>query len=303
MRNTFIETLTVLAENNTNIVLLTADLGFRVVDAFAKRFPARFFNVGVAEQNMMGLASGLAQEGFIPFVYSMVPFATLRTYEFIKNGPVFHDLPVRIIGAGGGCEYGVNGFTHYGFEDIGVMRLQPGMTVAVPSDKKETLEVLEATWNLPGPVYYRVSKTDYSGITDAIPEIFQIDKTRVVKAGKDILFITSGSITKEVVAAVKLLQKESFDPGIISLPIIKPLPSDLAETIKRYATVITVEDHYVTGGVRSAIAEVITEHSLPVKMHYCGVPSIPKQVGSMSYLYEQLGISAEKIAAYVCKIM
>ena len=138
MRTAFVRTLVELAERDERVVLLTGDLGFMALEPFAERFPDRFFNVGVAEQNMVGVATGLAEAGFIPFVYSIATFASLRPYEFIRNGPVLHQLPVRIVGVGGGFEYGHNGVTHHALEDVGVMRVQPGMTVVAPADPAQT---------------------------------------------------------------------------------------------------------------------------------------------------------------------
>src|SRR5438477_3970004 len=129
MRRAFTNTLVELAEHDPRIMLLTGDLGYLALEPFSERFPDRFFNVGVAEQNMVGIATGLAEAGFIPFVYSIVTFATLRAYEFIRNGPILHRLPVRIFGIGGGFEYGSGGPTHYGLEDVAVMRTQPGISV------------------------------------------------------------------------------------------------------------------------------------------------------------------------------
>src|SRR3954468_13141161 len=138
MRRAFAETLADLANDDSRLVLLSADLGFMALEPFIDRFPGRFFNVGVAEQNMMGIATGLAEAGFIPFVYSIVTFAVLRPFEFIRNGPILHQLPVRIVGIGGGVEYGAAGVTHHGLEDIGVMRTQPDVTIIAPADAQQT---------------------------------------------------------------------------------------------------------------------------------------------------------------------
>src|SRR5215813_9108674 len=129
MRGAFVRTLAEIAAGDDRILLLTGDLGYMALEPFSERFPERFLNVGVAEQNMVGTATGLAEAGFIPFVYSIVTFATLRPYEFIRNGPILHRLPVRIVGVGGGMEYGHNGLSHYGLEDIAVMRAQPGISI------------------------------------------------------------------------------------------------------------------------------------------------------------------------------
>ncbi|HMV46813.1 MAG TPA: 1-deoxy-D-xylulose-5-phosphate synthase, partial [Blastocatellia bacterium] len=146
MRAAFTETIVELAERDPRILLLTGDLGYCALEPFAEKFPDRFFNCGVAEQNMVGVATGLAEAGYIPFVYSIATFASLRTYEFIRNGPILHHLPVRIVGVGGGFEYGTAGPTHYGLEDAGVMRLQPGLTVISPADHQQTRTAMLATW-------------------------------------------------------------------------------------------------------------------------------------------------------------
>ena len=165
VRATFIRTLVELAEEDERIVLLTGDLGFTVVEPFAERFPDRFFNVGVAEQNMVGVATGLAEAGFVPFAYSIATFATLRSYEFVRNGPVLHHLPVRIVGVGGGLEYGMNGLTHYALEDIAVMRAQPGMTVLAPADFQQARTALIGDQGVPGPIYFRLGKNE----TETVP--------------------------------------------------------------------------------------------------------------------------------------
>src|SRR5205807_8481796 len=152
MRRAFTNMLVELAEHDPRIMLLTGDLGYLALEPFSERFPDRFFNVGVAEQNMVGLATGLAEAGFIPFVYSIVTFASLRPYEFIRNGPILHRLPVRIVGVGGGFEYGSAGTTHHALEDLGVMRTQPGLTVIAPADSQQTRTAMRRTWDLPGPI-------------------------------------------------------------------------------------------------------------------------------------------------------
>jgi len=134
MRRTFIAALLELARREPRVLLLTADLGYSVVEPFAEALPDRFFNVGVAEQNLVGVATGLAEAGFVPFVYSIAAFASMRPYEFIRNGPIAHRLPVRVIGVGGGFDYGTAGFTHHALEDVGILRVDPGITVVAPAD-------------------------------------------------------------------------------------------------------------------------------------------------------------------------
>src|SRR5438132_7656876 len=146
MRKAFVRTLTEIGAADSRVLLLTGDLGYNALEPFAERFPGRFFNVGVAEQNMVGLATGLAESGFVPFVYSIATFASLRPYEFIRNGPILHRLKVRIVGVGGGFEYGSAGSTHHAIEDLGVMRVQPGLTVIAPADPRQTRSALQQTW-------------------------------------------------------------------------------------------------------------------------------------------------------------
>ena len=164
MRATFIRTLVGLADDDPRILLLTGDLGYTVVEPFAERFPERFFNMGVAEQNMVGVATGLAEAGYVPFVYSIATFASLRPYEFIRNGPVLHRLPVRIVGVGGGLDYGPNGATHHALEDLAVMRVQPGLTVVAPADYEQARSALRATNRYTGPIYFRLGKDESTTI-------------------------------------------------------------------------------------------------------------------------------------------
>ena len=160
MRRAFAESLAEIASIDNRILLLTADLGFMALEPFAEKHPEKFFNVGVAEQNMVGVATGLAEAGFLPFVYSIVNFATMRPFEFIRNGPVAHQLPVRVVSVGGGFEYGHNGISHFGLEDIGILRTQPGLSIICPCDSNQARTALKKTWNLPQPLYIRLGKDD-----------------------------------------------------------------------------------------------------------------------------------------------
>ena len=151
MRREFADELVRLARGDSRIMLLTADLGYAVLEPFAEEFPDRFFNVGVAEQNMIGLATGLAEAGLRPYAYSIATFASMRPYEFFRNGPVLHELPVRLIGMGGGLDYGHNGMTHYALEDVALMRVQPSVTIVAPADAEQARAALRATAELNDP--------------------------------------------------------------------------------------------------------------------------------------------------------
>ena len=160
MRKAFVEAMLELAHRDERVIVLTADLGYMAFESFAQAFPNRFFNVGVAEQNMIALATGLAEAGFIPYCYSIANFAALRPYEFIRNGPVLHRLPVRIVGMGGGIEYPTNGATHYALDDVGALRVQPDLAIYTPADSAQTRRIIFDTAGVPGPIYFRLSKAD-----------------------------------------------------------------------------------------------------------------------------------------------
>ncbi|HEX4743269.1 MAG TPA: 1-deoxy-D-xylulose-5-phosphate synthase, partial [Candidatus Limnocylindria bacterium] len=160
MRAAFVRALTDLASADDRVVLLVGDLGYTVVEPFAEAHPKRFFNVGVAEQNMIGVATGLAEGGFIAYAYSIATFAALRPYEFIRNGPILHGLPVRVVGVGGGFEYGPAGASHHALEDVAVMRTQPGIAVIAPADHQQAATAFRACWDAQGPAYYRIGKDD-----------------------------------------------------------------------------------------------------------------------------------------------
>lgn len=304
MRKAFINTLMELAEIDSRILLLTSDLGYMVFEPFIGKFPSRFFNVGVAEQNMVGLATGLAEAGFIPYVYSIVPFAVLRPYEFIRNGPIAHRLPVRIVGMGGGLEYGHNGVTHYGIEDIGVLRVQPGLTIIAPVDYEQTRSAILATWNLPGPVYYRLGKDDKY----ILPELngrFKLGQAQIIGQGKDILIITMGSIVCQVMTMKKILDSQNINSTIFIISSINPSPiTDLTEILGRFNKVLTVEAHYIVGGIGSLVSEVIAEKGLNCSLVRCGIKDIHDGVtGSQSYMEHIYGLSAEMLVKTVLKVL
>ena len=287
MRAEFVRTLTELAERDSRIVLLTGDLGFMALEPFSDRFPDRFFNVGVAEQNMIGLATGLAESGFLPFVYSIATFASLRGYEFIRNGPVAHGLPVRIVGVGGGFEYGSAGMTHHGLEDIGVMRLQPGLVVVAPADYRQTRQALIATWDHPAPIYYRIGKDDRTEVL-GLDGRFAFGRTEVVREGTTTALVTMGSIAATVVAAA-----EELDAAVLVVSTLNPPPAaELGRRLARFERVLTVEAHYVAGGLGSLVAEIVTDAGLSCSVTRLGVRDPPDgRSGSEGYYLERHGLS------------
>jgi transketolase len=297
VRDAFVRTITELAVQDPRIILLTGDLGFMALEPFSESFPERFFNVGVAEQNMVGMATGLAEAGFIPFIYSINPFAVLRPYEFIRNGPIYHQLPVRIVGMGGGLEYSHQGITHYGLEDIGMMRIQPGLITIAPADAAQASTAIRATLNLPGPVFYRLGKNDKI-VVPGLEGRFELGRLQVIHEGHDLLFISMGAIASEVAAASALLFEQGITCTSAVVASMNPPPvDDLVNLLKRFHIVITVEAHYITGGIGSLISEVIAEHGLACRVIRCGIRKKPSGItGSQLYLQDLHGLSAKALA-------
>jgi len=295
VRNAFVEALTELAERDPRVVLLTGDLGFTVLEPFAERFPDRFYNVGVAEQNMIGVATGLAEAGLIPFAYSIATFASMRGYEFIRNGPVLHELPVRIVGVGGGLDYGHNGATHYALEDIGVLRLQPDLAVIVPADRDHARNALAQTYEHPGPVYYRVAKGGAPIV--GLDGRFELGRLEVLRAGRDVALIAVGPIVGEAISAAEQLASNGIDAGVSLVSSFNPAPEDeLAELLSGVDLAVTVESHYATGGLGTVVAEVIAGGGLATRLLRCGIRGLPRGLtGSQAFLEDQHGISAARI--------
>lgn len=293
-------TLVELAERDPRIVLLTADLGFMALEPFIEAFPDRFFNVGVAEQNMVGLATGLAEAGMVPFVYSIAPFAALRPYEFIRNGPLLHGLPVRVVGIGGGMEYGPNGISHYALEDVALMRTQPSMTVVVPADHQQTAAALFATAAVPGPIYFRLGKDD-TKVVPGLDGAFEVGRLQRIRAGRDAAIIAMGPIAGEAMAAAELLAAKGLDCAVAVVASVAPAPAeDLALLLSGRPLAVTIEVHYLNGGLGSLVSEVVAERGLGVRVVRRGVRSMPdKLVGSQRYMEKSFGLTAEQLAGAV----
>jgi transketolase len=291
VRVAFARTLCEIAAKDERVVLLTGDLGYSVLEIFRDKFPKRYFNVGVAEQNMVGLATGLAEAGMVPFCYSIGTFASLRPFEFIRNGPVLHHLPVRVVGIGAGFEYGTAGPTHHSLEDIGVMRTQPGLTVLAPADFAQATTALNATWDLPGPIYYRFGKDD-KAIVPGLDGRFELGRTQTVREGDDLLIFTCGPISVDVVAAANDLAKDGIETAVMVVASVNPVPEhDLVEALGRHRVALTVETHYVTGGLGSLVAEVIADHGMGTRLVRVGVRAGSKgRSGSTAHMHARHGI-------------
>lgn len=293
MRRAFAQTLCELAETDPNIILMTADLGFMVLEQFSDAFPDRFINVGVAEANMIGLATGLASCGYVPFVYSIATFASMRGYEQIRNGPVLHDLPVRIIGVGGGFEYGHAGITHHALEDLGIARIQPGLTVVAPADHVQAAAAIRATSDVPGPIYFRIGKRD-DYVLPGLDGRFRLGRADTVREGSDLLIVTLGSISSEAVSAAEKLAKDGIEATIAVVSSLRPAPTaDLAGLLRSFELALTVEEHYIDCGLGSLVAEVAAENGIGCRIVRCGVKRMTAACDGESCLRDRNGLSGE----------
>lgn len=275
MRAAFIETLYSLAAEDDSIVLLTGDLGYMVMEPFRDRYPNRFFNVGVAEQNMMGLATGLAEAGFQPWVYSIATFASLRSFEFIRNGPVLHHLPVRIVGVGTGFEYGHAGSTHHAVEDVAVLRALNGLTIVVPADPAQTHNAMRATHRRAGPIYFSLGKDDRSFIP-GLEGRFELGRVQVVRQGASILLVSMGSVTVEAVAAAEELACRGIEAGVAVVSSFNPdADEDMVRLLASYRHAISIEAQVASGGLSAWMAAVIAQRGVACRLRALAVSAPP----------------------------
>jgi transketolase len=297
MRKAFLNALSEMARSDRRVVLLTGDLGYMALEPFRAEFPDRFFNVGVAEQNMIGVATGLAEAGFIPFAYSIATFAALRPFEFVRNGPVLHRLPVRVVGMGMGFEYGPQGPTHHAVEDVGVMRTLPGLIVVIPADQAQAAAALNATWNLEGPIYFSLGKDDRTTVP-GLDGRFRVGALQVLRPAEGgIAIVSMGSITAEAVRAADILASEGHQVGMAVVSTFNPAPvEDLAHFLARASGVVTVEAHVVAGGLGAQVAEVIAERGLSCRLRIHAVRRSPDgRSGSQAGLWRKHELDHESL--------
>lgn len=255
MRDNFSSEITELAGSDHRIVLLMADIGNHMFDRFKELYPDRFFNCGIAESNMISVAAGLALSGFRPFVYTFSAFDIGRPFEQIRVDLAFQNLPVVIIGLGGGLTYSPLGPTHYICEDLAITRALPNMTVVCPADAAETRAAIRASLLREGPVYIRIGKKNEPHIHDKLPA-FIIGKGITIENGEDVCILSTGTILPEVVASARKLRESHISCRVVSFHTVKPLDvSLLEEAFARFTLVVTVEEHSLIGGLGSAVAE------------------------------------------------
>ena len=302
MRNTLVKTLIELAEKDERIFVITPDLGFSVWEEFEEKFPERFLNVGIAEANAIGIASGLALCGKIVYVYSIVPFVTMRPFEQVRLDVAYMRTNVRLVGVGAGVTYGAQGVTHHAIEDIAIMRALPNMLVFSPCDPWEVEQGVKASIHYEGPIYFRLGKKGEPVITPEGTQ-FSFGKANVIKKGEDIYVLFTGNIADEVMELNILLEKEGISAEIVSMHTLKPFDYEYLEAILRKGKpIITVEEHNIIGGLGSIVAEYIAEAGYSVKFRRLGIPDqYSHWVGGQKYLREKYGLRAYQLKKKILK--
>ena len=302
MRKTFIDTLTILARKDKNIFLLTGDLGFSVFEDFAKEFPERFINCGVMEQSMISIAAGLALEGKKPYVYSIIPFLTMRPFEQIRNDICYQNANVKIIGIGAGFAYGALGSTHYAIEDIAILKSLPNITILSPADSIETKALTLQLHQKPGPAYMRLLKPEKNLLPPGTTTV--LSQPSVIQEGKDGVIITTGACLETGIAVVKKLKLQKLNLKLISMHTLKPIDEKmLVEQLKNQKKIFTLEEHRVSGGLGSIISQIITKNELGnISLQSFGVDDSYQPItGHQDYLEAHYHLDSDSVYEKIVK--
>ncbi|MBP7966988.1 hypothetical protein KAZ66_01830 [Candidatus Woesebacteria bacterium] len=303
MRSAVIDSIYQQMKENSQVYFLTGDLGFSVVEKIEAAFPDRFINMGIAEQNMIGVAAGLALTGKKVYVYSIIPFVTMRCFEQIRNDLCYHNLDVTLVGAGAGLSYGILSATHFALEDVAIFRPLPHMSIFSPSDATTAELGMKYLSGHHGPVYVRMGKKIEPTIYEkAYPFVF--GKAQLYSEGNDILIVTSGPIMSEAVSAAKLLEAQNITSTILDIHTIKPLDADaIQKHVQGKKLIVTVEEHSVTGGLGSAVLESLSTFSHPPLLRIGTQDEFIKVTGTQEYLRGVVGLTASDIAEKVRKML
>lgn len=297
MRDAFFNTLADNMHSNANIYFVTGDLGFGVTKPILEKAPLQFINAGIAEQNMMGFASGMALAGKTPFVYSIANFPTLRCLEQIRNDVCYYNANVKIIAIGEGFSYGSLGMSHHATEDIAIMRSLPNMIVFCPSDKYECKAITNYMCSHSGSMYMRLDRNGKSFHNEEISN-FEVGKLyELISGNSAVTIISSGSITEEAMDVVCFFNKQGISLSLFSAPTIKPINIDsICEICKKTKLLISIEEHSVIGGLGSAIAEIISQFENKPILRIIGVnDTFASIVGNQEYLRDKYGLSSSAI--------
>lgn len=304
MRDAFFDSLFSIARKDKDLVLVTADTGAVCHDEFKKVLPKQYVNVGIAEQNMIGVAAGLAMLGKKVYVYAIVPFATMRCYEQIRVDLCCMDLPVNIIGIGAGFDYSTLGPTHHGTEDIALMRVLPGMNIYSPSDSLAAAYFAKVSYSEPGVKYIRLDRTGLPLIYRNKKQINIHEGFSVLRRGTDVFIIATGRMVDSALKVSTELAKHSISVGVIDLFRVKPINKQvLTDAVRNVKHVITLEEHFVTGGIGSSIAEVFAVLAKAPQLEIIGVPDcFCRRYGTRDYLQRINKIDVKSVVNKIKRI-
>ena len=297
MRSAFNEELIKIARKDDRIHMVLADIGYGEIEPFAEEFPDRFYNCGVAEQNMTGIACGLAMEGKVSITYSIANFPTLRPLEQIRNDVCYHFQNVKIVIIGGGLAYGSLGVSHHSTEDIAIMRALPDIVVCCPADIKEARAATHAMIEREGPFYYRCGYKKEPDIHAGEID-FQLGKALVAREGSDITLIGTGTVTYRALQAAELLAEQGIKARVVSMHTVKPIDREaILAAARETGGIVTVEEHNICGGLGGAVAEVIAEAGVGIPFKMMALPDTYVHiVGTHEWLLDYYGFSPESIA-------
>lgn len=287
-----------VAAGDARVVGLTADLGkYTDIHVFAEKFPSRFFQMGMAEQSLIGAACGLARTGLVPFATTYCVFATRRAYDFIAIGAALGRANVKIIAGLPGLTTGYGG-THQGIEDLALMRSVPGLTVIDPCDATEVALATAAIARHDGPVYMRLLRGLVPKVLDPASFSFEIGRARLLRDGADVAFISSGIMTPRTLDAARQLEAEGINTAVLHVSTLKPFDrAAVAALLARVPRVVTAENHVSTGGLASAVADLAVDERIDIRLHRVGIPDCFCASGSLPYLAERYGMTASHLAA------
>lgn len=297
MRNAFAAQMTELASKEKDLVLLSGDIGNQLFDKYKEAAGDRFYNCGVAEQNMIGVAAGFALGGYLPVAYTIVPFITSRCFEQIRVDVCYHEVPVTIVGVGAGLSYASLGATHHSCEDVSILRSLPNMTVVCPCDQEEVKAVVREIPKYRKPLYIRLGKKGEPKIHNQAPK-FEIGKAIQLSQGDDVAILGCGNIMAECVHARELLEKEGIKASLYSFHTVKPLDEEtLTNVFNKTKLVITVEEHSRIGGIGSAVAEWMSDQtSFQAPLLRIGTGDwFLHEAGEQEYARHRYGLTAEDI--------
>ena len=288
------------AERNPRIVGLSADLAkYTDIHVFRDRYPDRFFQIGMAEQNLIGVAAGLARTGFVPFLTTYCVFATRRAYDFIAMDAALGRANVKIMAGLPGLSTGYGG-THQGIEDLALMRSIPNLTVIDPCDAIEVAQATAAIAHYEGPVYMRLLRGLVPVVLDENTYQFEIGKARLLRDGNDVAIISTGLMTSRALEAAATLADSGIAAAVLHVSTLKPFDRQaVLELLARVPRVVTAENHLITGGLASAVADAVTDAGLPIRLRRVGIPDCFCESGSLPYLAERYQMRGADIAAQV----